>query len=105
MKEIIIKDNSPINKLIENSQFLAARILVEISKLNLKQEIKYKNLEVNILIDCARTITDSEIYFVMFQVCALSTAFHSIKIPYLISLIGDNGFKVVLKNLFDEHSI
>ena len=105
LKEIIIKDNSPINKLIENSQFLAARILVEISKLNLKHEIKYKNLEVNILIDCARTITDSEKYFFMFQVCALATAFHSIKIPYLISLIGDSGFKVVLKNLFDEHSI
>ena len=105
MKEIIIKDNSPINKLIENSQILAERIFVEISKLNLKHEIKYKNLEVNILIDCARTITDSEKYFVMFQVCALATAFHSIEIPYLISLIGDSGFKVVLKNLFDEHSI
>jgi hypothetical protein len=105
LKEIIIKDNSPINKLIENSQILAERIFVEISKLNLKHEIKYKNLEVNILIECARTITDSEKYFVMFQVCALATAFHSIEIPYLISLIGDSGFKVVLKNLFDEHSI
>ena len=41
----------------------------------------------------------------MFQVCALATAFHSIEIPYLISLIGDSGFKVVLKNLFEEHSI
>ena len=104
LKQIIIKDNSPINKLIENSQFLAERIFIEVSKLNLKHEISYKNLEVNILIDCARTITDSEKYFVMFQVCALATAFHSLEIPYLISLIGDSGFKVVLKNLFDEHS-
>ena len=39
----------------------------------------------------------------MFQVCALATAFHSLEIPYLISLIGHSGFKVVLKNLFDEH--
>ena len=104
LKQIIIKDNSPINKLIENSQFLAERIFIEVSKLNLKHEISYKNLEVNILIDCARTITDSEKYFVMFQVCALATAFHSLEIPYLISLIGDSGFKVVLKNVFDEHS-
>ena len=39
LKEIIIKDNSPINKLIKNSQFLAERIFVEVSKLNLKHEI------------------------------------------------------------------
>ena len=39
LKQIIIKDNSPINKLIENSQFSAERIFVEISKLNLKNEI------------------------------------------------------------------
>ena len=40
----------------------------------------------------------------MLQVYALATAFHSLEIPYLISLIVDSGFKVVLKNLFDEHS-
>jgi hypothetical protein len=28
LKQIIIKDNSPINKLIEDSQFLAERIFV-----------------------------------------------------------------------------
>lgn len=55
LKQIIIKDNSPINKLIENSQFSAERIFVEISKLNLKNEIQYKNLEVNILKDYVRT--------------------------------------------------
>jgi hypothetical protein len=42
LKQIIIKDNSPINKLIENSQFLAERIFIEESKLN-NHEILYKN--------------------------------------------------------------
>jgi hypothetical protein len=51
LKQIIIKDNSPINKLIENNQFLAERIFIGVSKLNLKNEISNKNLEVNILID------------------------------------------------------
>jgi len=105
LKQKVIKDNSPINKLIENSQILAERIFIEVAKLNLKYEIPYKNLEANILIDCARTISNNEKYFVMFQVCALATVFHSLEIPYLISLIGDSGFKVVLKNLCDEHSI
>ena len=41
----------------------------------------------------------------MLQVCALTTVFYSLEIPYLISVVGDNGFKVVLKELDEEHSI
>ena len=60
-----------------------------------------KNLEVNILLDCARTIGDTEKFFVMLQVCALATVFYSLEVPYLISVVGDSGFKVVLKELDD----
>jgi hypothetical protein len=67
LKQIIIKDNSPINKLIENSQFLAECFFIEVLKLNLNHVISYKNLEVNILIDCARTITDSANIFLCFK--------------------------------------
>ena len=41
----------------------------------------------------------------MLQVYALIIVFNSLEIPYLISEVGDNGFKVVLKELNEEHSI
>ena len=106
LKETIeLKDDSNINKLLESSEFLSSRMFAHISKLNLIQEIPFKNLEVNILLDCARTIGDTEKFFVMLQVCALTTVLYSLEIPYLISVVGDSGFKVVLKELDEEHSI
>ena len=54
--------------------------------------------------DCARTIGDTEKFYVMLQVCALTTAFNSIEIPYLLSVVGDSGFKVVLKEELDEEN-
>ena len=77
----------------------------QVEFLNLVQEIPFKNLEVNILLDCARTIGDTEKFFVMLQVCALTTVLYSLEIPYLISVVGDSGFKVVLKELEEDHSI
>ena len=104
-EKVKIKNDSNIHKLLDNSEFLSSRIFANISKLNLTEEIPYKNLEVNILLDCARTISDTEKFFVMLQVCALTTVFYSLEIPYLISVVGDNGFKVVLKELDEDHSI
>ena len=100
-----IKEDANINKLLESSEFLSSRIFSHLSQLNLKEEIPFKNLEVNILLDCARTIGDTEKFYVMLQVCALTTVFYSLEIPYLISVVGDSGFKVVLKELDEEHSI
>ena len=40
----------------------------------------------------------------MFQVCALTTALYNLEIPYLLSVVGDSGYKVVLKELDEEHS-
>lgn len=103
--KVQISEDSTINKLIESSEFLSSRLFSTISNLNLKYEFPFKNLEVNILLDCARTIGDTEKFFVMLQVCALTTVFYSLEIPYLISVVGDSGFKVVLKELDEEHSI
>jgi len=104
-EKVKIKNDSNIYKLLESSEFLSSRIFSNISKLNLTEEIPYKNLEINILLDCARTISKTEKFFVMFQVCALTTVFYSLEIPYLISVVGDNDFKVVLKELDEDHSI
>jgi hypothetical protein len=50
LKETIeLKEDTNINKLLESSEFLSSRIFCHISKLNLVQEIPFKNLEVNIL--------------------------------------------------------
>ena len=103
--KVQISEDSSINKLMESSEFLSSSLFSAISQLNLKDEIPFKSLEVNILLDCARTIGDTEKFFVMLQVCALTTVFHSLEIPYLISVVGDSGFKVVLKELDEEHSI
>ena len=104
-EKVQISEESSIIKLMESSEFLSSRLYSTISNLNLRYEFPYKNLEVNILLDCARTIGDTEKFYVMLQVCALTTVFHSLEIPYLISVVGDSGFKVVLKELDEEHSI
>ena len=104
-RTVKIQEESSINKLIESSEFLSSKIFSAISELNLKEEIPFKNLEINILLDCARTIGDTEKFYVMLQVCALTTVFHALEVPYLISVVGDSGFKVVLKELDEEHSI
>ena len=104
-EKVEIKNDSNIYKLLESSEFLSSRIFSNISKLNLAEEIPYKKLEVNILLDCARTISDNEKFFVMLQVYALTTVFYSLEIPYLISIVGENDFNVVLKELDEEHSI
>ena len=36
----------------------------------------------------------------MLQVCGLTTTLYYLEIPYLISIIGDSKFKIILKNLF-----
>ena len=78
-----------INKLIENSEFLSSIIFSAISELNLKEEILFKNIEINILLDYARTIGNTEKFYVMLQVLALTIVFHALDVPYLISALGD----------------
>ena len=106
LKEVVeIKNDCNINKILEISVFLSNRIFSNISKLSLTEEIPYKNLDINILLDCARIFSDTEKFFVILQACELTKVFYSLKIPYLISVVGDSGFKAVLKDLNGEHSI
>ena len=71
--------NSIIMKLLEDSEYLSNEIIYKISEENFveadsskgaaKIEIPFKNLEANIILDCARTISDTEKAHVMYQVC------------------------------------
>ena len=103
-EKVEIPRDSPIYNLVDNSNYLANRLFSVLSKGNLKNEIPFKDLEVFILLDCARTISKTDKFFTMFQVCALTTALYNLEIPYLLSVVGDSGFKVVLKELDEEHS-
>ena len=103
-EKVEIPRDSPIYNLVDNSNYLANRLFSVLSKGNLKNEIPFKDLEVYILLDCARTISTTDKFFTMFQVCALTTALYNLEIPYLLSVVGDSGYKVVLKELDEEHS-
>lgn len=73
-----ISEESSINKLMESSEFLSSSLYSKISQVNLKHEIPFKTLEVNILSDCARIIGDTENFFVMLQILSLTTLFNSL---------------------------
>ena len=103
-EKVEIPRDSPIYNLVDNSNYLANRLFSVLSKGNLKNEIPFKDLEVYILLDCARTISSTDKFFTMFQVCALTTALYNLEIPYLLSVVGDSGYKVILKELDEEHS-
>ena len=100
-------ENLPIKKLLENSQFLTSKIYSTVAKINndeIKTEILFKKLEVNILLDVAKTINDENRCFNMLMICGLTTALNFIKIPYTLSLIGDSNFRVRIKNINESHN-
>ena len=56
-KSLHIPEQSPINRLLKSSEFLSNKLFTFISKTILQEEIPFTNLEVNILLDCFRTIS------------------------------------------------
>ncbi len=77
----MIKNDFNIYKILESSEFLSSSIFPNTSKLSLTEEISFKNLEINILLYCARTISYKEKFFVFLQENALTTVFYSLEIP------------------------
>ena len=54
-----IPEQLTINRLLKSSEFLSNKLFTFLSKTILQEEIPLKNLEVNILLDCFRTISDT----------------------------------------------
>ena len=105
--EIKKNEKLPISKLIENSRFLTSKIYSTVSQINyndIDDEILFKKLEANIIIDLARTISDENRYFNMLMICGLASALNFLEIPYTLSAIGDSDFKVRIKNIEEPHS-
>ena len=101
-KVINTENENNLNKLINESCFLATYLYSAISEKSKTNNIPYDNIEVNILIDCTRIISDQTKYYNMLIVCGLSIALHSIEIPFSLSLVGDKDFKILIKKINDQ---
>ena len=66
--------------------------------MNLDNECPFKDLEVNILKDCARTISDNDNFYNNWNMW-INKSILLFRISYLIFVISDSGYKVILKIL------
>ena len=64
-EKIDLSDNAPIKRILKTSEYLSNLIISQVSIMNLDNECPFKDLEINILIDCARTISDNDKFFTM----------------------------------------
>ena len=96
------KENELFN-IISISTPISAAIINEISKKNLKEYIPFKELEVNLLIDCSRYISKEGKYFNVILVFGIAMALNALKIKYSIGLVADYEFKIELKTINDAH--
>ena len=97
-------DKIPVNQIIEDCKFIAAKLFSISQIVNLKQEIPFHNTEANILIDVSRTIGDNDKLFNMLLLCGISLGFNSLKIPYAITLIGDGEFNIIIKQVSELYN-
>ena len=65
----------------------------------------YLNLYANIILDCTFFIDNGNKFYIMFLVCGLTYALNSLEIPYSVTLISDENFKVTIKNYDEPHSL
>ena len=96
-----------VKELIEKSKFLTSKIISSIYQKNSEQEnleFILDKLEVNILFDCARLISDENKFINFLLICGLVKCCYSLGISYSLSLIGDSDFKIRIKSIDDEHS-
>ena len=59
-EKIDLSDNIPLKRILKTSEYLSNLIILQVSIMNLDNECPFKDLEVNILKDCARTISDND---------------------------------------------
>ena len=94
----------PINQLLEDSKFIAAKLYYFAQSANLNQEIPFNSTEANIIIDVSRTIGDNDKLFNVLILCGISLGLNSLEIPYAITLIGDGLFNIVIKQASEPYN-
>ena len=105
--KINLDEHLPIIDLLEESRFITSRLITSISQYNVDQEnyeINFNNLEIHILFDCTRLISNENKYFNLLLICGLVNCCHSLGISYSLSLIGDSDFQIRIKSIYEEHS-
>ena len=90
--------------LINLSMPITKKIIKEISLQNLQKGISFKNIEINIIFDCARIINIYQKYLFFILIIALTNAFSYLELDYLFAIVGDWEFKAVIKDLNESHS-
>ena len=103
-KNLKIEGELPIDLLIDESKFIAAKLYSFVQSANINQEIQFKNTEVNILIDVSRTIGDNDKLFNILIFCGIALGLNSLEIPYAITLIGDGQFNIVIKDASESYN-
>ena len=104
IKERNNNDGNNLEKVIKISLPISTSIITEISKKNLKDYIPFKELEVNLLVDCSRYISNEGKYFNAILATGIAMALNALKIRYSIGLMADYQFKIELKTIDDEHN-
>ena len=100
----IDNEEIPINQILEDSKFIAAKLYYFAQSANLNQEIPFNNTEANIIIDVSRTIGDNDKLFNILLLCGISLGLNSLEIPYAITLIGDGLFNIVIKHASEPYN-
>ena len=93
-----------LQTLIELSIPITKKLIKTISYENTQKEIRFNNLEINLIFDCAKIINTFQKYIYFIIIIGLINAFSSLKINYLFSIVGDCQFKAVIKDFNEPHS-
>ena len=93
-----LKEGFFIEKLIDISKNLASKLYNHAASI----DIPFSNLTANIIIDCTFFISNENKFYFMFLISALTCALNALEIPYLVSLISDENFKVIIKDYDNE---
>jgi hypothetical protein len=93
-----------LQRLIDLSIPITKKIIKEISFQNLQKEIRFYNMEVNIIFDCARIIDYYHKYIYFILIIALTNALSYLEINYLFAVVGDSRFKAIIKDFKEPHS-
>jgi len=90
-----------ISKLYDISTNLSSRLYANSTNI----DTPYLNLCANILLDCSFFIDNGNKFYIMFLICGLTNALNALEIPYSVTLISDENFKVIIKNYEEPHSL
>ena len=93
-----------LKKLIDLSIPITKKLIKEISIEIYNKGIKFNNLEINILFDCARIIDIYHKYIYFILIIGLTNALSSLEIDYRFAVVGDCQFKAIIKDFNEQHS-